>query len=519
VISALSPVSLLSSSADLKGAAFQQVLSSATRAGMGQYFTPEPVVDCVVEILDPQPWERAVDPFCGSGRFLTVALQHMRTKASRGDCELHGIEKSDRMIRIALTDVLLRGLKSVYFHKGDALSVESLPGGLEPESFDVLLTNPPFGSILNNTEYLAEHFELARGREVVPLEVLGLELSLHLLKPGGRMAIVLPESVLNTRQMQDVRRFMTTQSEVTAVVSLPPQTFAPFDGVGKASVLFLRKGKAARSSTGVFFAAPRHVGYDNTGRVDALNDLPGVAAEFKRFCKEDYVADPEIAIIDDASRALENMSFAAARNRRSEKCGPTRPLGDLCVDLFCGRTPARSSYTNAGIRILKVRDLTGEGLDWTPGERSFVAPEFLGRGRKTCLQTGDIVLTAAAHHPKYIGQKVDIVDAIPDHYARDGVTCVAELLLIRVDPKLCDPYVLLLWLRSREGYESLQGCVVGQTAHLYATEVRNIRLPEAVFCPSQAVTQAVNLLKEALRLRAAFKMKHERATEVFSAAW
>ena len=106
------------SAVDVKGRAFQKMLSPAMRAGMGQYFTPEPVVKLMVSVVTPKVHDLVLDPFCGSARFLTTSLQHVATTLRSTEeklfhefafSKLHGIEKSDRMVRIAMTDMRLQG--------------------------------------------------------------------------------------------------------------------------------------------------------------------------------------------------------------------------------------------------------------------------------------------------------------------------------------------------------------------------------------------------------------------------
>src|SRR6266545_4842617 len=117
VVETLQEYDLLASGTDVKGRAFQKVLIPAIRAGMGQYFTPEPVVKFIVRAVAPTSGDTILDPFCGSGHFLSAALEHVRSSALKlsPDVEtfalrsLHGIEKSDRIIRVAITDMRLQG--------------------------------------------------------------------------------------------------------------------------------------------------------------------------------------------------------------------------------------------------------------------------------------------------------------------------------------------------------------------------------------------------------------------------
>lgn len=231
VVERLEPWSLLDSDVDLKARAFQRVLGPSIRAGLGQFFTPLEVVRFMIDAIRPRAEERVLDPFAGSGHFLVAS----------GATETHAIEKSDRMIRVAATDALLHDGPRATLHHRDALApFESLPG-LDPESFDVVVTNPPFGSLLR-AEAIAPlgPFETAGSRKSVPLEVLGLERSIAFLRPGGRLAIVLPDGVLANASTTPLRRWLLERIDPIAIVGLPAETFTPHGANVRTSILFAR---------------------------------------------------------------------------------------------------------------------------------------------------------------------------------------------------------------------------------------------------------------------------------------
>ena len=124
---------------------------------MGQYFTPQEVIQLIVDVIQPVVTDLILDPFSGSGHFLTKSLDVVRAKAKKTDeklvhefafNKLHGIEKSDRMVRVAMTDMRLHGDGHSNIRCTDALlDFQNYPD-IRPESFDVVMTNPPFGSLL-----------------------------------------------------------------------------------------------------------------------------------------------------------------------------------------------------------------------------------------------------------------------------------------------------------------------------------------------------------------------------------
>lgn len=284
------------SGADVKGRAFQKVIAPAGRAGMGQYFTPDPVVRFAVAVIDPTVEDLMLDPFCGSAHFLSAALQHVRNKTSDPSGKafhefafgkLHGIEKSDRMVRVAMTDMRLQGDGHSNIRCTDALLALANYPDLQAESFDVILTNPPFGSLLGREALrLLGSFELAKRRSSVPLEVLGLERCIQFLRPGGRIGIVLPDGVLVNRKTSYVRNWLESQVKVRGIVSLPVETFSPFGSAIKTSILFARKWKRGEdrgADYAVFLGRIDNVGYDAAGRSREEPELDSVADAFREF--------------------------------------------------------------------------------------------------------------------------------------------------------------------------------------------------------------------------------------------
>ena len=183
------------------------------RAGMGQYFTPDPVVEIAVTIARPKPSDLILDPFCGSAHFLTRCLDAVVQEYSNKIPEynlhqfkffhLHGIEKSERMVRIAMTDMLLHDDGHTNTRNTEALlSFDNYPDIIalrddsrnNPAIFDLILTNPPFGSIMREeARNMLGRFDLGKKKRSVPLEVLAIERCYQFLKPGGKLIIVLPD--------------------------------------------------------------------------------------------------------------------------------------------------------------------------------------------------------------------------------------------------------------------------------------------------------------------------------------
>ncbi|WP_374677739.1 class I SAM-dependent DNA methyltransferase [Piscinibacter sp.] len=287
---------LAASPVDIKGRAFQNVLLPAVRSGMGQYFTPKEVIDFVVSVMQPNVRELIIDPFCGSGHFLTSAIDYVRHKHGKTDklfhefafTRLHGIEKSDRMVRVAMTDMRLHGDGHSNIRCIDSLLPFSNYPDLYRETFDLVMTNPPFGVDLpqDSVSQLGPFELVTERRSTVSLEIVALERCLQLLRPGGRLAIVLPDGVLGNRSTAAVRDWVGRQARVRAIFSLPLETFSPFGASIKTSILVLRKREPGEPETGdykVFLADVGSIGYDASGRASGEDDLGAVAERFIEF--------------------------------------------------------------------------------------------------------------------------------------------------------------------------------------------------------------------------------------------
>ena len=275
---------------DFKARAFQNVYNPATRSGMGQYFTPIQVIRFIVSCISPSLSDLIIDPFAGSAHFLTESLTYVLPSAENEKSKnefifykLHGIEKSERMVRIAMTDMRLHGDGHSNIRCTDALLPFDSYTDLASNSFDIVMTNPPFGSVLQKESYsYLGDFELLKEKTKAPLEILGLERSIQLLRDGGRIAIVLPESVFVNKSYAYVRTWLQNNVKIRGIISLPLSTFTPFGANIKTSILIATKTKIS-DNYDVFTAVIEDIGFDSKGNDTKTPDWCDVANAFKSF--------------------------------------------------------------------------------------------------------------------------------------------------------------------------------------------------------------------------------------------
>jgi type I restriction enzyme M protein len=249
--------------------------------------------------------ERIIDPACGAGGFLVEVLSQLKGKESFSN--IYGIDKELDLVKVAKAYMAIIGDGHANIFCADSLYPQSwskeMKEKIKDESFDVVLTNPPFGAkIFIEDKNILKNYKLGHkwvkdnsGKweitnsvvKQVP-QILFIERCLQLLKPGGRMAIILPDGVFGNPSSRYVWEFILKNAKILAVVSLPPETFLPSTHT-KTSVLFLEKTKNKDEDYEIFMAIAERVGHDKNGKIIFKMDKQG-----------NYIVDSEgNKIIDD----------------------------------------------------------------------------------------------------------------------------------------------------------------------------------------------------------------------------
>jgi len=310
---------------DAIGEAFEVFIGPALRGGEGQFFTPRNVVKMIIEMLDPKPGEYIIDPACGSGGFLIEALKYVWEKVEKEGNEkgwdkeylgnqkrdiaskfFAGIDKDSFLAKVSKAYMAIMGDgSSGIFCENSLLS----PSEWNPKTntkielgkFDVVITNPPFGAeITVKGEETLRQYELGHKwkfnketkewektnklQDKQPPQILFIERCLQLLRPGGRMGIVLPDGILGNITDGYVRKFILDKAKIFAVVDLPYETFQPSTRT-KTSVLFLEKKQDEDKTDNyqIFMAVAENCGHDRRGKPIELDDLPEISLNYKEY--------------------------------------------------------------------------------------------------------------------------------------------------------------------------------------------------------------------------------------------
>ena len=272
---------------------FEFLVARSAKGAKGQYFTPRHVVEFCVRMLKPLPSETVIDPACGSGGFLFHALNYVRREHGvKAQPKLWGFDIDPLAIRVAKALMVFAGDGSSQLHRVNSLlrptddattTIEAIARSVRrgQRGFDVLLTNPPFAGEVRERGLL-DTYALSKGRDKVERDVLFIERCLDLLRPGGRMAMVLPHNKFAAEGYSHVREHILRRGRILAVVGLGRNTFLPHTHQ-KASILFLQKH--AQRVTGmddmhpIFFAISEKEGKNSRGQPVLKPDRPSPAPD------------------------------------------------------------------------------------------------------------------------------------------------------------------------------------------------------------------------------------------------
>jgi len=283
----------LTAELDLFGLAYERFFPEVFKAERGQFFTPRPLVELMADMAEIRPRDRVLDPTCGSGTFLVVAK-------NRG-ADVDGIEVDPELVALCRLNLALHGANPRSVRQADLFrdTVE--------DQWDVILANPPFSVRIDHPEALAQ-FSLAQGRGRVASDTLFLQAAHDRLRPGGRLAVVLPRSILSNDSYRWLRQWLSARFVRRAIVSLPEGVFRPFGGTAaRAAVLVLEKLPAPMGPFVV--GVVNHPGYDPSRKafkkteIDDLStlrigwkqqSLPTAPAHARTWLPEDVLSQPTI---------------------------------------------------------------------------------------------------------------------------------------------------------------------------------------------------------------------------------
>lgn len=329
VVTELQGYSLLHSPVDVKGVAYEEIVGSNLRGDRGEFFTPRNACRMAVTMLNPQPDERVLDPSCGTGGFLITAMNHaldyieqsareqwadptqgtdpereelFRRRQEYLSQRVFGIDLNPALVRAAKMNMVMNNDGSGGLWQANTLEnphawQTGLRDAIPLGSIDVIVSNPPFGTkIPVDDEETLSQYDLAavwdqdgdggwsiradrHGNRILqksqPPEILFIERAVQLLKPGtGRMAMVIPNGILNNPSLAYVRHWLVRNVQILAVVDMHRDLFQPGNDTQTSMVLMRRLSAEERAQAQggeidypIFMAVAEKVGHDKRGNV------------------------------------------------------------------------------------------------------------------------------------------------------------------------------------------------------------------------------------------------------------
>ncbi len=342
VVGYLESISLSLTDLDSKGKAFETFMGAYFRGDFGQYFTPRAIVKFIVNSLPINNESRVLDTSCGSGGFLLYALDKVRVQAGEyypdqkpdlaknkkegldhwrhwhdfAEKNLFGIEINEQIARTAKMNMIIHDdghtnvISSDGLLRAEVMQTKSGNKEFKYNSFDYIITNPPFGSIIKQTEkaylhqynigikdlswldinYRSDNDKFSEnnikkyGRANQNTEVLFIEQCWNFLKPGGFLAIVIPDGVITNSSLQYVRDNIEDWFRIVAVVSMPQTAFAHTGAGVKSSVMFLRKW--TKETTNNIIATKNELQDQIKKEANFLRNFSKIDKEKKKVLKE-----------------------------------------------------------------------------------------------------------------------------------------------------------------------------------------------------------------------------------------
>lgn len=464
---------------------YQAFVGSDARGAEGQFFTPTGAVSWLVEAVAPQKGEKIIDPACGAGSFLSFSARYLKANGASPyeiNQSIYGIEKDEYLAKLANTHIALSTFGESNVICADSIERRDRAGNEIPfeldETFDVVLANPPFGAKIKiGSENTKKSFDLAhrwsldkRTGQFVKTnkvaanptpQILFLELCLKLLKPGGRLGVVVPESMLSSSSGGYVVQYLLDHSRLDAVVGMPENLFKTSGKGGthtKTCLVVATKKSNTVKDADVFMAEAKWCGHDSRGNNIPHNDLP---ITLDNFIKKKKVKNGESHLGYYLEASKIKGFILAPRYYNPEpfeelcKLKETHDLlrlGDLVeqgvIEVRTGDEVGKLAYGTGDIPFVRTSDISNWELKTDP-KHGLSEEIYLKYASKQNVQAGDILMVKDGTY------LIGTCAYVTKYDTR--IVYQSHLYKIRVvDKSIISPYVLLAALSSKPVYDQIQ---------------------------------------------------------------
>lgn len=475
---------------DCFGDAYEIFIGSSVRGQEGQFFTPLNAAKLLVSIVEPQPHERIIDPACGSGTFLSAAasrLISLGASPEEASLNIFGIDKDQYLAHLASARLSLITHAPSNIFCADSLAWAGEPGEhvpLEHEMgrFDIVLTNPPFGArIVAVSPEVQRSFDLGyrwmsdkhigdftKTQELqasVPPQVLFVERCLRLVRPGGRVGMVVPESLISGKNYRYVVQYIRTHADVRAVIGMPDSLFKTSGKGGthtKTCLLFIVKRHPSDDTPpgkSVFMAEARWCGRDSRGRQIDYDDTPEIEAKYRQFSEGNLGIPTHLGYDVPSAQLAEqvlapryyNPDVAAGLSLLTDSHDLVK-LGDLVASglltVTSGDEIGKLNYGSGPVPFVRTSDISNWELKLDP-KHSVSEELHQSLATKQDVREGDILMVRDG---TYLIGTCAFVTKYDTH-----IVFQSHLYKLRVnDWSRLSPYLLLAVLTSKPVQEQVK---------------------------------------------------------------
>ena len=339
----------------LFGDLYEQILRDLQNAGnAGEYYTPRPVTQFMVDMTAPQLGEKIMDPACGTGGFLTCAIEYVRKQHVKTveqeqllQQSIFGVEKKPLPHLLCTTNMILHGIDVPTNVRHDNTLSRPLRDYGARDRVDVILTNPPFGGM--EEDGIENNFPATfRTRETADLFLV---LIMHLLKDGGRAAVVLPDGTLFGEGIKTrIKEQLLETCNLHTVVRLPNGVFSPYTGI-KTNLLFFSKGTPTQDVW--FYEHPYPAGYKSYSKTKPMRieEFAGEKAWWDDRVENDFAWKVSV---DDIKARNYNLDIKNPHSPDQVSHDPDELLADYA------QLQARIAKTRDQLKAVLVAALEGQ---------------------------------------------------------------------------------------------------------------------------------------------------------------
>lgn len=407
---------------DLIGDAYEIFIGDAIKGQSGQFFTPQNAAEALVKMVAPDPDAKIVDPACGAGGFLIASIRYwnkLNVNYSRNN--LYGVDKDGYLTRLAKIHLACMGQDTKTIKCADSLAWDEKILGTCNANFDIVMTNPPFGvNIQAGTSETLSKFELAYKyrkkkngnsektdvlNEAVAPQVVFLEQCVNLVKSGGTIGIVVPESMISNKKYSYVVEYILHACYIKAIVGMPDELFKTSGKGGthtKTCLLVLeKKTEDGEKDYNIFMAEAKWCGHDSRGREIPKDDIPSIVENYRKYQKKEEINNDYLGFIVNSDQITNNVlaprAYVFDKQNDSELKETHRliTIGQLVnervLEVTTGNEVGKLAYGTGSIPFIRTSDISNWEIKSDP--KHLLSEEiYESLAKKQDVREGDILM-------------------------------------------------------------------------------------------------------------------------------